>query len=83
MATPSFTDKSSAPSREESGVAEGFRPQPAELQFPDAGDFISKPPRLPWLAIFQRSEEGLRFKTSQPGFEERRLKSKTSDEFIL
>lgn len=80
---PNSMDRCSAPSPELTEGGAGFAPKPAELEFPDAPDFISKPPRLPWHVIFQRSQERLAAKASQPAFEERRLQAKTPAEFVL
>jgi hypothetical protein len=60
-----------------------FQPEPADLDFPIDPDFVSKPPRLPWQAIYQRSEESLPRKTMRPEFEEQRLASKIAAEFVL
>jgi hypothetical protein len=76
-------DKSSGPSRESGGRGVNFCAQPPDLDLPDAPEFESKPPRLPWLVIFKRSEERLPFKTRQAGFEQRRLETKSSEEFVL
>jgi hypothetical protein len=67
----------------ETSTPSDWHPKPPDLEFPDGSAFISKPPRLPWLVIFRRSEERLRFKTGQPDFEQRRLEAKTPEEFIL
>jgi hypothetical protein len=76
-------DKFSDPSRENDETVPEFRAQPPDLEFPDAPEFVSKPPRLPWRAIYQRSQERLRYKTTQPGFEQRRLETKSPEEFVL
>jgi hypothetical protein len=60
-----------------------FRPQPPDLEFPIAPEFISKPPRLPWRVIYERSLERLHLKTSQPDFHERRAAEKIDVEFVL
>ena len=60
-----------------------FRPGSPDLEFPVAPDFVSKPPRLNWDDIFQRSEASLAFKTRQPDFEEGRFKTKIAEEFVL
>ena len=60
-----------------------FRPQPPDLEFPINPDFVSKPPRLPWRAIYERSLERLHLKTSRPDFNGRRLAEKNDVEFVL
>jgi hypothetical protein len=76
-------DRSSEPSREICATAQEFRAQPPDLEFPDAPEFVSKPPRLPWLVIYDRSKGRLRYKTTRPDFEQRRLEAKSFEEFVL
>ena len=75
--------KYSVHSHDVAGALAAFRPSSPDLQFPIAPDFISRPPRLDWDAIVRRCEESLAFKRRQPGFEERRLASKVTEEFVL
>ena len=83
MATPNFMDRFSEPCREDGATAQEFRAQPPDLQFPDAPEFVSKPPRLPWLLIYDRSKARLQYKASRPDFDRRRLEAKSSEEFVL
>ena len=76
-------DRFSEPSPENCATAQGFHAQPPDLEFPDAPDFVSKPPRLPWPVIYDRSKRRLRYKTARRDFEQRRLENKSSEEFVL
>lgn len=60
-----------------------FRPKPPDLELPIDPDFVSKPPRLPWRVIYERSLERLHLKTSRPEFKERRLAERIDVEFVL
>jgi hypothetical protein len=44
---------------------------------------FSRPPRLPFDVCVKLCEEMLEWQTGRPGFEAKRLASKTPEEFIL
>ena len=75
--------KSSTLAPEAAAAIAGFRPKPPDLELPIAPDFLSRPPRIELAKMFQRCEELLPWKTSQPGFEQRRLEQKCDAEFTL
>jgi len=60
-----------------------FRPQKPDLELPINPDFVSKPPRLPWRVMYDRSLESLPRKLSRPNFRERRFAEKIDVEFVL
>jgi len=53
------------------------------LELPINPDFVSKPPRLPWRVMYDRSLESLPRKLSRPNFRERRFAEKIDVEFVL
>lgn len=76
--------RKSSESAVEAGVGrDGFVPSPPALEFPVAPGFVSTPPRVEPAAMFRRCEEMLRWRTSRPGFEQRRLAGKCNVEFVL
>lgn len=75
--------KSSGLAPEAAEAVGAFRPQPPEMEFPVAPEFLSRPPRVDLIKMFQRCEGMLRWKTCQPDFEQRRLAQKCAAEFIL
>ena len=59
------------------------QPLDLDLEFPDAPDFISKPPRISWEEIFALSEAALPEKLTDPNFYKERLLRKVTAEFII
>ncbi len=55
----------------------------ADLDLPDAPDFVSQLPRLSWDAMFRLNEQSLAWHTRRPDFEQRRLETKSPQEFVL
>lgn len=56
---------------------------PNYFELPDAPDFDSRAPRLPFKVSVALCEQTLEWAKSQPGFEERRYLTKCHAEFIL
>jgi len=54
-----------------------------DLEFPIASDFISLPPRIEFQAMLARIAETMPWRSTRPGFEERRLAEKIDVEFVL
>ena len=55
----------------------------ANLDFPIAPDFISRPPRLDPLVMLRRIEQTMPWRSTRPGEKERRLAEKITIEFVL
>ena len=55
----------------------------AELEFPVAPDFDSKPPQLDPQVMLRRIAETMPWRSTRPGAEERRLAEKIPVEFVL
>lgn len=53
------------------------------LELPNAPDFLSRPPILPFDTIVALAEEQLPYELSRPDFEARRLRTKCRVEFVL
>lgn len=58
-------------------------PADVALELPTAPDFVSRPPILPFDTIVALCEELLPFEVGRPDFEERRLRTKVREEFML
>ena len=56
---------------------------PAELEFPVAPDFVSRPPRLDPQLMLKRCAETMPWRSSRPGERARRLAEKIPVEFVL
>ena len=54
-----------------------------DLQFPVDPDFLSVPPRLEPHVMLRRLEETMPWRSTRPGEEERRLRTKVDVEFTL
>jgi hypothetical protein len=55
----------------------------ADLQFPIAPDFVSRPPRLDPQVMLRRIAETMPWRSTRPGERERRLAAKIDVEFVL
>lgn len=58
-------------------------PVDVALELPTAPDFVSRPPILPFDDVVAMCEELLPFEIGRPDFEERRLRIKVGEEFVL
>ena len=56
---------------------------PAELEFPVAPDFVSRPPRLDPQVMLKRCAETMPWRSSRPGEKERRMAEHIPVEFVL
>jgi hypothetical protein len=56
---------------------------PNDFDLPEEPGFISKPPRLSFEQCVLLSEEYARWAMRQPGFEEKRLAAKVTEEFKM
>lgn len=55
----------------------------ADLEFPIAPDFISRPPQVEFQAMLRCIEETMPWRSTRPGEEQRRLAEKIAVEFVL
>ncbi len=55
----------------------------ADLQFPIAPDFVSRPPRLDPQVMLRRIAETMPWRSTRPGERERRFATKIDVEFVL
>lgn len=56
---------------------------PEVLEFPVAGGFVSRPPKIELPAMLRRIEENMPWRNSRSGETERRLAEKIGVEFVL
>lgn len=75
--------KSSEPVPTTKPVTSEQTADPAELQFPAAPDFVSRPPRLDPQLMLKRCAETMPWRSSRPGERARRLAEKIPVEFVL
>ena len=75
--------KSSALARATKRAVAGQSAELADLEFPIAPDFISRPPRLDPQVILKRCAETMPWRNARPGAKERRLAEKIPEEFVL